>query len=84
MFEQIGGWTELLFPRNLLREDSVIAKMITEIPEEDWRDQVQIIGWLYQYYNTEPKDKVFADLKKNIKISAQAIPAATQLLRPTG
>lgn len=82
MFEQIGGWTELLFPRNLLREDSVIAKMITEIPEEDWRDQVQIIGWLYQYYNTEPKEKVFADLKKNIKISAQAIPAATQLFTP--
>lgn len=82
MFEQIGGWTELLFPRNLLREDSVIAKMITEIPEEDWRDQVQIIDWLYQYYNTEPKDKVFADLKKNIKISAQAIPAATQLFTP--
>lgn len=82
MFEQIGGWTELLFPRNLLREDSVIAKMITEIPEDDWRDQVQIIGWLYQYYNTEPKDKVFADLKKNIKISAQAIPAATQLFTP--
>lgn len=82
MFEQIGGWTELLFPRNLLREDSVIAKMITEIPEEDWRDQVQIIGWLYQYYSTEPKDKVFADLKKNIKISAQAIPAATQLFTP--
>ena len=82
MFEQIGGWTELLFPRNLLREDSVIAKMITEIPEEDWRDQVQIIGWLYQYYNTEPKDKVFADLKKNIKISAQAISAATQLFTP--
>ena len=82
MFEQIGGWTELLFPRNLLREDSVIAKMITEIPEEDGRDQVQIIGWLYQYYNTEPKDKVFADLKKNIKISAQAIPAATQLFTP--
>lgn len=82
MFEQIGGWTELLFPRNLRREDSVIAKMITEIPEEDWRDQVQIIGWLYQYYNTEPKDKVFADLKKNIKISAQAIPAATQLFTP--
>ena len=82
IFEQIGGWTELLFPRNLLREDSVIAKMVTDIPEEDWKDQVQIIGWLYQYYNTEPKDKVFSDLKKNIKISAQAIPAATQLFTP--
>lgn len=82
MFEQIGGWTELLFPRNLLREDSVLAHMVSDIPEDDWKDQVQIIGWLYQYYNTEPKDKVFADLKKNIKISAEAIPAATQLFTP--
>lgn len=82
MFEQIGGWTELLFPKNLLRDESVIAKMVTEIPEEDWKDQVQIIGWLYQYYNTEPKDKVFAEMKKNIKISAEAIPAATQLFTP--
>lgn len=82
MFEKIGGWTELLFPNHLLRSDSVIAKMVSEISEDDWRDQVQIIGWLYQYYNTEPKDKVFADLKKNIKISAEAIPAATQLFTP--
>lgn len=82
IFEQIGGWTELLFPKNLLRDESVIAKMVAEIPEEDWKDQVQIIGWLYQYYNTEPKDKVFADMKKNIKISAEAIPAATQLFTP--
>ena len=82
MFEQIGGWTELLFPRNLLRDDSVIAHMVSDIPEEDWKDQVQIIGWLYQYYNTEPKDKVFADLKKNIKIGADSIPAATQLFTP--
>ena len=44
--------------------------------------QVQIMGWMYQYYNTEPKDKVFADLKKNIKISKQNIPAATQLFTP--
>ena len=82
MFEEIGGWTELLFPNNLLRNDSLLAHMVEDIPEEDWRDQVQIIGWLYQYYNTEPKDKVFADLKKNIKISAAAIPAATQLFTP--
>lgn len=82
MFERIGGWTELLFPKNLLREDSVIAHMVKDIPEEDWNDQVQIIGWLYQYYNSEPKDKVFANLKKNIKISAADIPAATQLFTP--
>lgn len=82
MFERIGGWTELLFPKNLLREDSVIAHMVKDIPEEDWNDQVQIIGWLYQYYNSEPKDRVFANLKKNIKISAADIPAATQLFTP--
>ena len=82
MFEHIGVWTELLFPKNLLREDSVIAHMVEDIPEEDWQDQVQIIGWLYQYYNTEPKDKVFANLKKNVKISAADIPAATQLFTP--
>ena len=82
MFERIGGWTELLFPKNLLREDSIIAHMVEDIPEEDWQDQVQIIGWLYQYYNTEPKDKVFANLKKNVKISAADIPAATQLFTP--
>lgn len=82
LFEQIGGWTELLFPRNLLREDSVIARMVKDIPQQDWQDQVQIIGWLYQYYNSEPKDKVFADLKKNVKISKENIPAATQLFTP--
>ena len=82
MFERIGGWTELLFPKNLLREDSVIAHMVKDIPESDWNDQVQIIGWLYQYYNSEPKDKVFANLKKNVKISAADIPAATQLFTP--
>ena len=56
--------------------------MVSQIPEEDWKDQVQIIGWLYQYYNSEPKDKVFADLKKNVKISKENIPAATQLFTP--
>ena len=79
MFQRISDFTELLFPDNLLREGSVIEQMVSTIPEEDWTDQVQIIGWLYQYYNTEPKDKVFADLKKNIKVSKESIPAATQL-----
>ena len=82
MFQRIADYTELLFPENLLREGSVLEQMVTAIPEEDWTDQVQIIGWLYQYYNTEPKDKVFADLKKNIKISKEKIPAATQLFTP--
>ena len=82
MFQKIADDTELLFPDNLLREGSVIQQMIALIPEEDWLDQVQIIGWLYQYYNTEPKDQVFANLKKNIKIGKHDIPAATQLFTP--
>ena len=82
MFETISNWTELLFPANLLRSDSVLDRMVTEIPEEDWRDAVQIIGWLYQYYNTELKDDTFAKLKKNIKITKERIPAATQLFTP--
>ena len=82
MFQRIEDYTELLLPDYLLREGSVIEQMINLIPEENWKDQVQIIGWLYQYYNTEPKDKVFADLKKNIKISKENIPAATQLFTP--
>ena len=82
MFQRIEDYTELLLPDYLLREGSVIERMVTTIPENDWTDQVQIIGWLYQYYNTEPKDKVFADLKKNIKITKENIPAATQLFTP--
>ena len=82
MFEKISNWTELLFPANLLRQDSVIGQMITTIPEEDWTDQVQIIGWLYQYYNSELKDETFALLKKNVKITKERIPAATQLFTP--
>ena len=82
MFTRIEDYTELLFPENLLREGSVAEQLVSAIPEEDWTDQVQIIGWLYQYYNTEPKDRVFANLKKNIKIGKDDIPAATQLFTP--
>ena len=82
MFEQIEDYTELLLPDNLLRQGSVIEQMVTSIPEDDWRDAVQIIGWLYQYYNSEPKDAVFAALKKNVKVSKENIPAATQLFTP--
>ena len=82
MFEKIANWTELLFPDNLLRADNVLGRMISDIPEEDWKDAVQIIGWLYQYYNTELKDDTFAQLKKNIKITKERIPAATQLFTP--
>ena len=76
MFQKIEDYTELLLPDNLLREGSVIEQMVTMIPEEDWTDQVQIIGWLYQYYNTEKKDEV---ISLNKAIEKEDIPAATQL-----
>lgn len=82
MFQRLSDYTELLLPDYLLREGSVIEQMIALIPEEDWTDQVQIIGWLYQYYNSEKKDDVFAALKKNVKITKENIPAATQLFTP--
>lgn len=77
MFEHMGGYTELLFPNNILRPDSVLGRMVADIPEEDWTDQVQIIGWLYQYYNAEKHDEVVNINKSAVK--REDIPAATQL-----
>ena len=82
LFERISSYTELLCPDNLLRPDSVLANMVNTIPEADWADQVQIIGWMYQYYNTEVKAETFDLLKKNVKVSKERIPAATQLFTP--
>lgn len=83
LFEKIEDYTEILFPDNLLKEGSFLQTMVDtdHIPERDWQD-VEIIGWLYQYYISEKKDQVFADLKKNVKISKENIPAATQLFTP--
>ena len=64
MFQRISDYTELLFPDNLLREGSAIEQMIAMIPEEDWKDAVQIIGWLYQYYIAEPKEALITARKK--------------------
>ncbi len=82
VFEEIEDFTELLLPDNLLQEGSIIRDLVTSITEEDWKEQVEIIGWLYQYYISEKKDEVFADLKKNKKITKENIPAATQLFTP--
>ncbi|TCO67896.1 BREX-1 system adenine-specific DNA-methyltransferase PglX [Marinisporobacter balticus] len=82
MFEKISDYTELLLPDNLLEEGSVIRKMVDDIEESDWKEEVEIIGWMYQYYISEKKDEVFAALKKNIKITKENIPAATQLFTP--
>ena len=78
MFEKISNWTELLFPSNLLRADSIIGRMVNEIPEEDFKDEVEIIGWLYQFYISEKHEEVIDPLHgKTIK--KEDIPAATQL-----
>ncbi|BBK76180.1 BREX-1 system adenine-specific DNA-methyltransferase PglX [Clostridium butyricum] len=82
MFEKISDYTELLLPDNLLEEGSVIRKMVEDIEESDWKEEVEIIGWMYQYYISEKKDEVFAALKKNVKITKENIPAATQLFTP--
>ena len=82
MFERMGAYTEMLLPNNILKSEGVIGRLVKDIPEEDFCDAVQIIGWLYQYYNTEPKQAVFDGLKKNVKITKESIPAATQLFTP--
>lgn len=82
MFEKLGGYTEMLLPNNILKQDSILARLVKDIDENDWKDAVQIIGWMYQYYNTEPKQAVFDGLKKNVKITKEKIPAATQLFTP--
>lgn len=81
MFQKINDYTELLLPDGLLREGSVLDSMIKDIPEDDWKEQVQIIGWLYQYYISEQKDEVFSRPKTQ-KIQKEDIPAATQLFTP--
>jgi len=76
LFEEIGNATELLLPENLLHSDSLIRKMVNEIPEEEWQE-VEIIGWLYQFYISEKKDQVIGKVVKS-----EDIPAATQLFTP--
>ena len=81
MFEKIRDYTELLMPEDLLSQDSILSRMRSVMADEDCQD-VEIIGWLYQFYISEKKDQVFAALKKNVKITAENIPAATQLFTP--
>ncbi len=76
LFERIDDETELLLPDNLLHSDSLIRKLVTDIDEEDWQ-QVEIIGWLYQFYISEKKDEVIGKVVKS-----EDIPAATQLFTP--
>ncbi|WP_029253806.1 BREX-1 system adenine-specific DNA-methyltransferase PglX [Paraoerskovia marina] len=81
MFEREGGYTELLIPANLLAEESALSRSVKVLSEEVCQD-VEVIGWLYQFYISERKDEVFAGFKKNKKAGADEIPAATQLFTP--
>lgn len=81
MFEREGDFTELLIPANLLSDDSVLNRAANVLSEEVCQD-VEVIGWLYQFYISERKDEVFAGFKKGKKAGAEEIPAATQLFTP--
>ena len=86
LFEKTNDYTELLMNVSFTDKDGVVYHLIHNIPEVDFNvkreGQIEIIGWMYQYYNTEPKYETFALLKKNVKITKERIPAATQLFTP--
>lgn len=92
LFEKMADYTELLLNISYTDKDGVVYHLTHDIDTEDFcvreneegevTGQIEIIGWLYQYYNTEPKDEAFALLKKNIKVTKERIPAVTQLFTP--
>lgn len=82
MFETIHDYKVLLFPENLLRNESVLGRLISDLDEDSWLDQVQIIGWMYQYYNSETFDSIYdGDMSRN-KVQKHLLPAATELFTP--
>ena len=86
LFEKTNDYTELLLNISFTDKEGIVYRLVNDISEDDFNvlkeGQVEIIGWLYQFYNTEPKDEVFALLRNNIKITKERIPAATQLFTP--
>lgn len=93
LFEKTSDYTEILLNVSVTDQDGTVYHLTHDINEDDFNisnigedgkptGQVEIIGWMYQYYNTEPKDEAFALLKKNVKITKERIPAATQLFTP--
>lgn len=82
VFEAVGAAMELLLPEGLLRQGGIVQRLVDDIPEGDWREGVEIVGWMYQYYVSERKDEVFAGFKKGKKADAGAIAPATQLFTP--
>ena len=81
LFEEVKDYTELLLPDDLLSASSIVTQTC-EAMTEDACENVEVLGWLYQFYISEKKDDVFAKLKKNVKITPENIPAATQLFTP--
>lgn len=79
IFEGKDDASELLFRQSFIDKDGVIYHLVNDIAEEDWKDQVQIIGWIYQYYNSELKDQIFA---MKAKVTKDELPAVTQLFTP--
>jgi hypothetical protein len=82
VFGRIDDYTALLLPTNLLQTDGLLDLINSELIEETDYKEVELIGWLYQFYISDKKDKVFADFKKNKKARAEDIPAATQIFTP--
>ncbi len=82
VFDRVGSAMELLLPTGLLRPEGVVGRLVTDIPEDDWREGVEIVGWMYQYYVSERKDEVFKSFKKGKKAERDAIAPATQLFTP--
>ncbi|MDQ7797271.1 MAG: class I SAM-dependent DNA methyltransferase, partial [Spirochaetia bacterium] len=82
LFSKVEDWAGLLLPQDLLSADSLVARMVDGMSDSDCAQGVEIIGWLYQFYISGKKDEVFAALKKNVKITRENIPAATQLFTP--
>lgn len=86
LFEKMSDYTELLLNVSYIDQDGVLYHLVHDIPEDDFNiekgGQVEIIGWLYQYYNAELKDETFALLKNNVKVTKERIPSATQLFTP--
>ena len=81
LFEKIGDWTEILLPDDLLSSNSILAKVRAALTPEVCAD-VEVIGWLYQFYVSEKKNKIEEGFKHNVKASAENIPAVTQLFTP--
>ena len=81
LFEKLGDWTEILLPDDLLSSNSILAKVRSALTPEVCAD-VEVIGWLYQFYISEKKGKIEEGFKKNVKASAENIPAVTQLFTP--